>query len=210
MQARGRKVTALDEIGWPERIHWWIDAVGGFLTFTKTELRVGNLGCSDNDIAIMGGLAEHHADIKRDESGVVLTAHAPTSVNGEKGESFLLHDGDEITMEGVRLKYRQPMPWSTTARLEIESHHRLPLGLDAVLLLGDLCLLADHPDAHIRTHWPASVFIRREHDRYWVQSETPLVIDGVSHDRAGPLTPRSHVEADWGSFSFESVDETGR
>lgn len=190
---------------WPEAFHWWIDAVGGYLCVTSPVVRIGQAGEPKNQIAVLADIASHHADIRRGPSGTVLIAHADARVNGQPGSEFLLRDNDRIQLKGLELEYRQPLSWSSTARLRIASRHRLPLALDGVLLLGETCVVGPGPEAHLQAPWLESVLIHWNQERYWCRSKGPLVIDGVEHDGNGPLSPNSAVEAAGGSFHWEPI-----
>lgn len=186
-------------------MHWWIDAVGGFLTFAKPIVRIGHAGDDRNDVPILADIAGHHAELRRGKSGIVLVGHAEAKVNGHCGDAFLLRHGDVIELQSVRVKYYQPVPWSATARLELASPHRLPLSLDGIILLGETCIIGPRRDAHIRADWKSSVFINFYQGRYWVRGPGKLRIDGRTCDGWGPLEPASRVEAPWGSFRWEPV-----
>ncbi len=57
---------------WPDAFHWWIDAVGSYLVYTRRHIRIGQAGVPGNDIAILGDLRSHHADLMIGSAGVVL------------------------------------------------------------------------------------------------------------------------------------------
>lgn len=191
---------------WPGAFHWWIDSVGGYLTFTKPVIRIGQAGCDDNDVGILADISGRHAELRRGKSGLILLAFGETSVNGTPGSGFLLKDGDKIRMRSVEMTYAQPLPWSTTARLRITSRHRLPLSLDGIVLLGETCIVGPRPDAHVHAPWDSSIFIHWNRDRYWVRGPEALKIDGQTHAGWGPLGPASEVEGFWGSFRWEPAD----
>jgi len=187
----------------PDAFHWWIDAVGGFLTFTRDRLQIGNIGNPRNEVAIMGDLSSQHAEFLRQAQGWVMIAHSETMVNGKLGSSFLLKHGDKISMRAVEWTFHQPLSWSRTARLELSSRHRLPMGMDGVLLLSDTCVLSESGDAHIQTPWQTPVAISWHRGQYWLRGPGDLQIDGKTYQGWGPLGESSLVRASWGSFRFE-------
>lgn len=201
-----RVVNATAVQRWPASLHWWIDAVGGFLVLTKKQIRIGNAGDERNDVAILANLSALHAELRQGESGTVLIAHAKTKINDVASDAALLRDGDRIRLRDVELTYHQPTPWSLTARFELTSHHRLPLALDGIVLLGETCVLGSGRDAHIRTQWGKSVFLNWYRDTYWVRGPGNIKIDGRTYENCGPLTPTSQVEGPWGSFRWEPVE----
>lgn len=196
-------VTNPVETKWPPILHWWIDEVGGFLTVLKPEIRIGQAGDKRNDVGIMADISSHHADVTRGESGLRLVAHAPTSVNGKEGTSFLLRDRDQIMMRTVQMTCYQPVPWSPTSRLVIGGRHRLPLAMDAVLMMGQTCILGPKADAHIPTDWECSVYVTWHRDSYWVRCAEELTVDGQAVGTFAPLTPTSEVTLPWGTFRWE-------
>lgn len=187
----------------PDAFYWWIDAVGGFLTFTRDRIQIGNIGNNRNDVAIMGDLSSQHAELLREAQGWVLIAHAETTVNGRSGSSFALKDGDRIAMRSVEWVFHQPLLWSRTARLELTSRHRLPMGLDGVLMLSDTCVLSESKNAHIQTPWQTPVAVSWHRGQYWLRGPGDLLIDGKTCQGWGPLGESSLVRASWGSFRFE-------
>lgn len=190
---------------WPESFHWWIDAVGSYLVFTKSNIRIGQAGVDGNDIAILGDLSGRHAELVIGSSGVVLLANGATKVNGIEGESFLLKDGDRIRMRSVELTYHRPLPWTQTSRLEVTSGHRLPMSMDGIILLGETCTLGPRREAVVQTNWPASLHLNRYQGRYWVRGPSELTIDGRATDGHGPLRPNSSIEGPWGVFRWEPI-----
>jgi hypothetical protein len=188
---------------WPTTLHWWIDEVGGFLTFLKPQIRIGQAGDPRNDVGVMANISSRHADIVRTEGGLQLAAHAPTQINGKQVQNALLRDKDRITMQSVEITCHQPVAWSPTTRLVIGGRHRLPLAMDAILMLGETCILGPKADAHIPTDWDCSVFVTWHRDSYWVRCAERLIVDGEDVGHFAPLTPTSEVELPWGAFRWE-------
>lgn len=199
------RVTTVIQKTWPAASYWWIDAVGGYLTFTKPRVMIGQPGNPGVDLPILADLSSRHAEIVRGQEGLVLVPLAETRVNGQTGTGFLLKDGDRITMRKVELTYRQPLAWCSTARLEMTSRHRMPLSLDGIILLGETCLIGPAPDAHVPAPWLETVYLRWSRQRYWIKTAGPLLIDGKKCAGGGPLEPNSRVEGPWGSFRWEPV-----
>lgn len=193
---------------WPEAFHWWIDRVGSYLVFTKSQIRVGQVGTAGNDIAILGDLSGHHADLLVGSSGVVLVPRAKTLVNGREGESFLLRDGDKITMRGVEMLYRRPIAWSSTSRLEIVSGHRLPTSTDGIIILGETAVVGSRGDAVVRAPWTSALYFHRHQGGYAVRGPLGIRVDGRETDGHAPLQPDSCIEGDWGSFRWEPIQRT--
>src|SRR5205823_4572175 len=103
------------------------------------------------DIPLFADVSRVHAAVIRDsEGGYVLEATRPLMVNGKAVERTLLHNSDRITMgTSCQLQFRQPVPVSASARLDLVSGHRLPLTVDGVLLMADNLVLGPGPQAHV-------------------------------------------------------------
>lgn len=190
---------------WPNAFHWWIDAVGSFLVYTKERIRIGQAGTPGNDIAILGDVRAHHADLMVGSTGTVLVPHGQAQVNGKGGDSFLLRHGDKIQLRTVELTYWQPQAWSRTARLELTSRHRLSTSMDGVILLGETAQLGPASDAIIRTNWAHPLFLNWYQRRYWVRSEEDLSVDGRPAEGCAGIEPNSRIEGPWGSFRWEPI-----
>jgi hypothetical protein len=197
-------------VRWPARFYWWIDAVGGFLVLTRPVVRIGQIGRVGNDLEILGNLSGNHAEFRRADGAWMLIAHAETTVNDQPGNTFFLKHGDRIKLRDVELTFRQPVPFSTTARLDFGPKHRLKQALDGVILLGNTCRLANEPDAHIRTRWPQPVFLSQYRDGWWLKAMAPFEIDGKPCASHGELNPTADVRAKWGSFRLEPVPEESK
>jgi hypothetical protein len=191
--------------GRPDGFCWWIDSVGGFRTFSRDRIQIGNIANKRNQVAVMGDLSAQHAELLREQQGWVLIAHAETQVNGKSGTSFSLKDGDKIAMRAVQWAFHQPMSWSKTARLELLSRHRLPMGLDGVVLLSETCALGNRRDAHIPAPWETPVVVTWQRGSYWLRGPGDLWIDDKKYGGWGPLSPASEVRGDWGSFRWEPI-----
>jgi hypothetical protein len=189
--------------GRPDALHWWIDAVGGFLTFTKERIQIGHIANRRNDVPILGDLSSQHAEVLREAQGNVLIAHSETEVNGKRSSSFLLKDGDRIRMRAVEMVYHQPLSWSRTARLEITSRHRLPLALDGVVLLSETCVLGQRRDAHVPAPWEGPVCVSWYRGGFWLRGPGELLIDDKKYPGWGPLDWSSCAKGKWGSFRWE-------
>jgi len=198
-------LTAANDTSWPDSFHWWIDSVGSYLVFTKPRIRIGQAGSKENDVAILGDLSSHHADLVVSASGILLVPQAPTTVNGKPGDSFLLRDKDHIRMRGVELVYHRPSPWGMTSRLEIVSRHRLPMSMDGIILLGETCTIGPRPEAVIQTEWESAIYLNWYQGRYWVRGPEDLRVDGKATDGCAPLEPNSQIRGNWGSFRWEPI-----
>src|SRR5207247_8039369 len=102
------------------------------------------------DIPLYADVSRMHAALTRDAEGYLLEALRTVQVNSRPVDRALLRAGDRITLgSSCQLHFRQPVPVSATARLDLVSGHRLPLAVDAVLLMAETLVLGPGPQAHV-------------------------------------------------------------
>src|SRR5207248_10660826 len=128
-----------EHVGLPQRYVLWVDGVGGFLVCLGQRVTLGQaMPEAYVDVPLFADVSRFHASLTRDQEGYVLEGMRQVQVNGQVTESALLRSNDRITLgTSCQLQFRQPAPISTTARLDLTSGHRLPLALDAVVLMAD-------------------------------------------------------------------------
>lgn len=187
----------------------WVDAVGGFLVCTADEVTIGQPIAGQNvDIPLLGDLSGRHAIIRRDGEGYLLKAIRPTRVAGRPVEEVtLLSDGATIELgEGVVLRFRRPHPLSSTARLEFVSHHRTQPAADAVILLGESCVLGPASHAHIPCRdWPLDVVLVRKGQDLYCQSQGPFEVDGVPQEERVEIGHSSRITGEDFAISLEPL-----
>jgi tetratricopeptide (TPR) repeat protein len=194
--------------GPPQRFLLWIDGVGGYLVCLGNRVTLGQAtGDATVDVPLFADVSRHHATLTRDAEGYLLEAIRPLSVNNKPAERALLRPGDRITLANAcQLRFVQPSPVSTSARLDLISKHRLPLAVDAVLLMADSLLLG--PGAQVHVTMPdlkKPLVIYRHKDRLGVRYPGSLTIDGQRCTERGLLGPSSTVAADEFVFAIEPV-----
>jgi hypothetical protein len=99
------------------------------------------------------------------------------------------------------LQFRQPVPVSASARLDFVSGHRLPLAVDAILLMADTLVLGPGAQAHVQApdlEYP--VILYRHKEGLGVRYSGSLAVDGVPCRERGVLGAASRVRA--GDFTF--------
>ncbi|HEY7154121.1 MAG TPA: FHA domain-containing protein [Gemmataceae bacterium] len=143
------EVVAYDNL--PARFMLWIDGVGGYLVCLGGRLTFGQAIVDGHvDIPLVADVSRLHASLTRDTEGYVLEAVRPIQVNGRDATRALLQSGDRVTLgASCQFQFHQPAPISATARLDLVSGHRLPLSVDAVLLMADTLVLGDGPQVHV-------------------------------------------------------------
>ena len=71
-------------------------------------------------------------------------------VNGQPVTRAFLRNGDRVTIgTSCQFQFRQPVPVSTSARLDMVSGHRLPVGIDGVVLMADTLVLGSGTQVHV-------------------------------------------------------------
>jgi hypothetical protein len=186
----------------------WVDTVGGFLVCLDDRVVLGRAGPDGQaDIPLLGDLAREHATVIRDGDGYLIQAAKPTFVNGRPVEAAPLRDGDVIRLgTSVELEFRQPSPVSATARLEVVSRHRLPLAVDAVILMAETCIIGPSAQAHISASGPdGPVILYRQGTGLNCRAPGAFEVDGRTCAARAPLTMQSSVLGEGFSFSLEPL-----
>ncbi len=108
--------------------------------------------------------------------------------------------------DGVKLRFRRPHPLSTSARLEPASTHRTRPSTDAVLLMADACILGPHLQSHVVVpDLRGEIVLFRQGNGLACRGPGTMTIDGIDHERRGPLARNSRVVGDGFSFTLESL-----
>jgi hypothetical protein len=207
----GPPARALAQSGQPGpkgRFLLWVDSVGGFLFCLDDRIILGRAGTdSDADVPLLGDLSRNHATISRDGEGYLIQAVKPTFVNGQPVETAPLRDGDVIRLgSSVELEFRQPSPVSATAKLEVVSRHRLPLAVDAVILMAETCIIGPSPQAHITASGvDGPIVLYRQGTGLACRAPGAFEVDGRTCAARAPITLQSSVLGEGFSFSLEPL-----
>ena len=134
----------------PDRFLLWIDGVGGYLVCLGSRITFGQaMPGSPVDVPLVADVSRMHATLTRDGEGYVLEAVRALQVNGKPVTRAMLRPGDRVTLgPSCQFQFRQPVPGSATARLDLVSGHRLPLGVDGVLLMAETLVMGGGPQVH--------------------------------------------------------------
>jgi hypothetical protein len=216
-KARGRAWKAIEPAGSnsamapPEedgrrRFLLWIDGVGGFLVCLARRVTLGQAAPDGTaDVPLLADVSRAHAALTRDTEGYLLEALRPVKVNDKSTERALLQPGDRLTVGGgCRLQFRQPVPVSASARLDLISGHRLPLALDGVLLMADTLVLGPGMHAHVTVpELPHNVVLFRSREAIGIRYPGSLTVDGQKCKERATLGETSKVRADDLTFALE-------
>src|SRR5581483_6581341 len=125
----------------------------------------------------------------RDPEGYVLEAVRPVQVNGTATNKALLRNEDRVTLgRNCQFRFRVPAPLSATARLDLVSGHRVPMGVDGVLLMADTLTLGDEPRAHVSVpDLPGSLVFFRRRDGLGLRHGGNVRVNGKPAAERGPL-----------------------
>jgi hypothetical protein len=148
-----------------------------------------------------------HAALTRDTEGYVLEATRSLQVNSQTVERTLLQSGDRVTLgAGCQLQFRQPVPVSASARLDLVSGHRLPLAVDGVLLMADTLVLGPGSQVHVpMPDLREPIILYRHTGGLGVRHAGNLTIDGQRCGERGMLRQNSTVSGDDFAFTIEPV-----
>jgi hypothetical protein len=191
-----------------QRFLLWVDGVGGYLVCLDDQIVLGQ-SSPGNRIAvpIQGDLSRQHARIRR-EDGYLIEPLGEVWVGGRKIQrTTVLTDGDEIRLgSSVCLRFHQPHPLSSTARLERVSQHRMQPAVDAILLMAESCVLGPKHQNHVVCRdWSNDVVLFRRDDRFYCRAKEGVEVDGRFCDDQTPVQWDSHVVGGDFSFSLEPV-----
>jgi tetratricopeptide (TPR) repeat protein len=195
--------------GLPVRFLLWIDGVGGYLVCLGARVTFGQaIHDGHVDIPLVADVSRLHASLSRDAEGYVLEAVRPIQVNGREVTRTLLQAGDRITLgASCQLQFHMPVPISTSARLDLVSGHRLPLSVDAILLMADTLVLGEGPQVHINVpdlSQPLVLF--RQKDTLGIRHASKLYLNGhTSGERLLLSDPQATVTGENICFAIEPV-----
>ncbi len=188
----------------------WIDRVGGYLICLGNRITFGQATPENAvDVGLLADVSRLHATVLRDAEGAyVLEAHRPVQVNGQAVDRALLKSGDRVTLgTSCQFQFRQAVPVSASARIDLVSGHRLRLALDGVLLMAETLVLGPGQQAHVSMpdlKQPLVLF--RHKDGLGVRSGGAMTINGQLVRERGLLEGAATVAGDDFSLSLEPVN----
>jgi hypothetical protein len=192
----------------------WIDGVGGYLVCLGSRISIGQATPEATvDGPLFADVSRLHAALTRDPEGYLLEGLRPVQVNGQPVLRGLLRSGDRVTLGACcQIQFRQPVPVSASARLDLVSGHRLRLAVDAVLLMADTLVLGPGPQAHVVIpDLKQPVVLYRHKGGLGVRHGGPLAINGRPYRDRGTLEPgaTATVVGEDFSLTLEPVGKPG-
>jgi tetratricopeptide (TPR) repeat protein len=192
----------------PSRFWLWIDGVGGYLICLGNRVSVGQASPENYvDVPFYADLSRQHAVLTRDSEGYFLEALKAVQVNGKDVTKTLLHPGDRVTLgSSCQFQFRQPVPVSTSARLDLVSGHRLKQPVDAVLLMADTLILGPGSQVHVSMpDLKQPLIFYRYKNGLGVRHVGNLLLNGQPVRERGLLEPGATVSGDDFSLALEAV-----
>jgi hypothetical protein len=206
---RGRGVVDVSDRQPGKRLVAWIDAVGGFLICLGDEIVLGQPSPDGAvDVPILGDLSRRHAVIRRDREAYVLSPLHRTAVDGRVvTEPTVLRDKSTIKLgDAVELRFRKPHALSSTAVLEIVSHHRTEPAVDGIVLMSESCILGPNSHSHVQCReWTADLVLFRRGEELMCRTQSPIEIDGQTCLGQASLAGNCRVECDEFALTLEQV-----
>lgn len=191
--------------GSSQRFLLWIDGVGGYLVCLGNRVTLGQAtpdACAD--VPLFADVSRLHAVLTRDAEGYLLEARRPVLVNGRPTDKTLLHAGDRFTLGTTcQLHFRQPVPVSASARLDLASGHRLRLAVDAVLLMADTLVIGPGPQAHVVADLKQPVILYRHKEGVALRHAEAFSINGRPCVERAVLEPGAVVAGEDFSLNLE-------
>jgi tetratricopeptide (TPR) repeat protein len=192
----------------PPRFLLWIDGIGGYLICLGSRIALGQASADGHvEIPFVADVSRIHATLTRDAEGYVLEGSRSIQVNGQTTTRALLRPNDRVTLgPSCQFQFRQPVPVSATARLDLVSGHRLPLSVDAVLLMADTLILGSGPQVHVTVPDLKEPFVLfRQRDGLGYRHAGTVTVNGQKSVERGVLGPRATVAGDDFAFAIEPV-----
>jgi hypothetical protein len=185
----------------------WIDGIGGYLLWDKSELVLGQAFAESHaDVGIVGDLSRRAAVVRRLGSDYLIQPLQPTRLNGVAiDRPQLLRDGAIIELgSSVKIRFHRPNALSGTARLEMASIHRWKPTVDAILLLADCGIIGPRAGSHIACpEWRNEVLLVQKSGKWHIRTAAEVQVDGQSVKGQFPIGSGTRVRGDDFSLSFE-------
>jgi hypothetical protein len=184
----------------------WIDGVGGYLLSLSHRVTLGQaLVETPVDIALIADVSRHHATIQRDPEGYFLEALRKVQINGNATDKALLRNADRITLgNSCQLQFWQPVPVSTSARLDMVSGHRFAEPVQAVLLMAETLVIGPQAQSHVQvSDMTQPLILYRTKDGLAARWSGNLTIGGKTYQERGPLGAGQALSTEQISLTLE-------
>lgn len=203
--------AAADSTAPVKRFYLWIDGVGGYLVCLANQLTLGqsSLESGPVDVPLQADVSRFHASLKRDEEAYIFESSQPILLNGKNMDrQAVLKSGDTMRLNPTcDMRFQLPVPGCASARLEFPGTRRLPMGVDAVLLMADMLVLGAGEKVHVSMpdlEQPIKLF--RQKDRIGIQWPGDFQVEGQKASGKALLPQQGSVT----SASFALAIEPAR
>jgi hypothetical protein len=196
----------------PKRFLLWIDGVGGYLICLGPRITFGQVAADGSvDVPLLADVSRLHATLTRDAEGYVIESTRPLQLNGQPTGKATLQPGDRVTLGAAcQFLFQQPVPVSTSARLELVSGHRLPLSVDGILLMAETLVLGPGPQAHVPMDVARPVILYRHRDGLGVRYAGEVRVNGRPAPDRQALPPHAAVSGPDFAFAVEPGMRMGK
>ena len=192
----------------PKRFFLWIDGVGAFLVCLGNRISIGQAtGEGPVDVPIFADVSRIHAALTRDAECYLLEASKAVSLNNSPADKAVLQNGDRIGLGNrCQMTFELPVPGGLSARLLLSGGRRLPMAVDAVLLMADMLVLGRGDKVHVQIpELEKPVYLIRQKDQLMIQWDGEFRIEGTKHEGRAVLPRAGTVIADPFTFAVEPV-----
>lgn len=186
----------------------WIDGVGGYLVCLSHRVTLGQAtGDKGVDIALIADVSRHHATIHRDPEGYFLEAVRKVQMNGKPTGKALLRSSDRITLGGsCQIQFWQPVPVSTSARIDIVSRHRFAKPVEAAILMSDTLVIGPHTQSHVQVpEMTQPLILFRNKSGLAARWPGEMQINGKNFRDRGPLESGATLATDQITLALERI-----
>jgi hypothetical protein len=186
----------------------WVDGVGGYLVCLGNRVTFGQATPENRvDVGLFADISRLHAAVSRDAEGYLLESFREARVNGRSVDRTLLRSGDRVTLGACcQLHFRQPVPVSASARIDLVSGHRLWLAVDALLLMADTLVLGSGAQVHVALPEVRSPLILfRLQEGLGVRYAGSFTVNGKPCRERATLEPGATIASDEFSLTLEPI-----
>ncbi|PHS18745.1 MAG: hypothetical protein COA78_01805 [Blastopirellula sp.] len=193
-----------------ESFQIWIDGVGGYRLLLADQVMIGQaVPHSGVDVPILADLSRRHAWIRRVGSDYVLDPLSPTSIGKQVAtQPTVLRDNNTIGLgRNVGLRFRKQHPLSSSAVLTMISRQRMEPACDAVVLMGESCILGPNTRNHIVCpKWQEDVVLFKKNGILQVKVKQNYLIQGRPVTGIQEIKESTSVQGEDFSFFLERVE----
>lgn len=189
----------------------WIDGAGGFHVYFTEEVVIGGPGEGPGPrLVLAADLPLQAARIVRQGPWYLLEAKVPARLSGREldGWTVLPSEAELQLADLLKIRFSRPNRLSDTATLVVAKPFRTLPRANAVVLMGQSCVLGPDFSCHVQLpHWSERVVLLKEKSQLVLRASSEFQVDGtVFRNRAVIPVPCRIVGASF-SFALEPFSE---